>query len=90
MFRSSETPAGGSRANVRDRTAAAPFNEPGLLRDGSIDYDFYKVRARCLRQECVAEAGAVSARLARRGLTALAERIAALGERRAPEFKQGR
>jgi hypothetical protein len=90
MFRSSETPAGGSRANAPDRSAAAPFNGPRLLRDGSIDYDFYKLCARHLRRACVAEAGAASARLARRGLTALAERIVAFGDGRALEFKQGR
>ncbi len=90
MSRASETPAGGSRANARDRAAAAPFNEPRLLRDGSIDYDFYKLRARHLRRACVAEAGTAPARLARRGLTALAEWIVAFGDGRALDFKQGR
>ena len=90
MFRASETPVGGARANACDRSAAAPLSEPRLLPDGSIDYDFYEVCARHLRRACVAEAGAAAARLARRGLIALAERIAAFGGEGALAAKQGR
>ena len=77
MFRASETPVGGARANACDRSAAAPLSEPRLLPDGSIDYDFYEVCARHLRRACVAEAGAAAARLARRAdrATAISPRV---------------
>ncbi|HEY6995687.1 MAG TPA: hypothetical protein VH397_18430 [Xanthobacteraceae bacterium] len=72
-FASSEATADGWQGNLEgdDRTAAALLSEPRLLDNGSIDYDFYRARARRLRQEFVAEVRFSFAQQAIRSLTLL-------------------
>ena len=80
--------------DLRFPTAVAICGDARLLSDGSIDYDLYELRARRLRQEVLQkvlpEAGASLARQLLRGLTTLAEWIAAFGDRQAPDIKQER
>jgi hypothetical protein len=76
--------------DLRCPTAVAICGDSRLLSDGSIDYVLYEARARRLRQEVLAEAGAALAPLLLRGLTTLAEWIAAFGDRQAPDIKPER
>lgn len=80
--------------DLRFPTAVAICGDARLLSDGSIDYALYELHARRLRQEVLqqvlAEARVSLARQLLRGLTALAEWIAAFGDRQAPDLKPER
>ena len=60
----------------RDSPAAVTFTEPRRLRDGSIDYDFYKARTRRLRHRFQVEVKWLVARQVLRGLIMLGQWIA--------------
>jgi hypothetical protein len=68
----------------RDCPAAVAFSEPRRLRDGSIDYDFYKARTRRLRHRFQVEVKWLAARQVLRGLIMLGQWIVrrAASERR--------
>jgi hypothetical protein len=59
------------------RGGSTVFDEPRRRRDGSIDYDFYRARARRLREECVAELMRAMPGHAVRALTGFAQWIVA-------------
>ena len=87
MRRPNETRSGARCPEFKFVDCAPDVRRAAPPSHGTIDYDFYKARARRLRQDCMAQVmWALSLRIVR-GLIVLADRIVAIadGRARAPE-----